>query len=561
MILFQDEDLYYGYFKRFGGCFMLNVFTVSSLEKVFLDGDLQDENYNSFSLLQNEFGAFQLVVKSDEKLMLEIKTESLLDVRCFEVKNIPAKKICNGGDDYYLRKAPGLYPDLLCECDELEADENFRSLYFEVKAKKEKAGIYPVKVLLINNGRILCEKTVNVEIIGAEIPEQKLICTHWFHTDCIHTYYDVPVFSEDYWRITENFIKAAAEHGINLLLTPLFTPPLDTAIGKERPTVQLVDVSLEKGKYTFGFSKLHRWIEIAERNGIKYFEMSHLFTQWGAKHAPKIMATVNGEYKQIFGWKTRAAGKKYTDFLRAFAKELCAFLKKEGVEKQCFFHVSDEPSKKRIRYYGKRSALIRELFGEFTIIDALSDLEFYKKGLIKNPIPSIRSAEDFYGKVPELWTYYCCGPDDGHYSNRFFGMPLQRTRVIGYQFYKYDVKGFLQWGLNFWYSQLSDHPINPFETSDADGAFPAGDAFVLYPGEGGKPLASIRFKAFREALQDQRALQLLESLIGREKTLAILESDGEIKFNEYPMNAQWQLKKREEINAAVKNAVSGAVVI
>ena len=128
-------------------------------------------------------------------------------------------------------------------------------------------------------------------------------------------------------------------------------------------------------------------------------------------------------------------------------------------------------------------------------------------------------------------------------------------RVLGYQLYKYNIKGFLQWGLNFWYSQLSDHPINPFETSDYDGAFPAGDAFVLYPGEGGKALASIRFKAFREAFQDQRALQLLEKLAGREETLRILQNDGEIKFNEYPHSSEWQLKKREEINNAIKNLI------
>ena len=534
---------------------MLNVVTLSSLCKVFFDEAPKDENFKSFSLLQNEYGAFQLALKSDEKIKLSVKIESELNVACCEVKNIPAQKVCSKGDDYYLRKEAGLFPDLLCECDEIEADVDWKSLRFEIKTEDEKAGVYPVKVTLSDGEKAVCEKTVEVEVIGARLPEQKLICTNWFHTDCIHTYYDVPVFSEEYWRITENFARAAAEHGVNFLLTPLFTPPLDTAVGKERPTVQLVDVSLEDGKYTFGFSKLHRWIEMCRRSGIKYFEMSHLFTQWGAMHTPKIMATVDGKYKQLFGWKTWAASKKYTEFLRAFANELIPFLKKEGVDKQCFFHVSDEPSMERLRDYGKRSALIKELFGEFPIIDALSDFEFYKKGIIKNPIPCINHAEEFYGNVPELWIYYCCGPDSGHYPNRFFGMPLQRMRVLGYQLYKYDIKGFLQWGLNFWYSQLSDHPIDPFKTSDSDGAFPAGDAFVLYPGEGGKPLASIRFKAFREALQDQRALQLLESLTGREKALSVLESDGEIKFNEYPMCSEWQLKKREEINSAIKNAL------
>ncbi|MCQ2471226.1 MAG: DUF4091 domain-containing protein [Clostridia bacterium] len=534
---------------------MLQTIVLSSLTKVFLDEAPKDEKFSCFSLLQNEYGAFQIALKSDEKIELKIKIESDLDVSCFEVKNIPAKKVCSTGDEYYLRKESGLFPDLLCDCDKIIADENYRSLWFEIKTNKENCGNYPVKIQLLNSEKIVSENTVTVEVIGAELPEQSLVCTNWFHTDCIHTYYDVPVFSEEYWRITENFARAAVEHGINLLLTPLFTPPLDTAVGKERPTVQLVDVTVENGEYSFGFSKLQRWIEMCNRCGVKYFEMNHLFTQWGAMHTPKIMATVDGKYKQLFGWKTWAASKKYTEFLTAFSKELIAFLKAEGVEKRCYFHVSDEPSMERIRDYGKRSALIKELFGEFPIIDALSDFDFYKKGIIKNPIPCINSAEKFYGNVPELWTYYCCGPDKDFYPNRFFGMPLQRTRVLGYQLYKYDIKGFLQWGLNFWYSQLSDHPINPFETSDSDGAFPAGDAFVLYPGEGGKALASIRFKAFREAFQDQRALQLLEKLAGREEALKILQNDGEIKFNEYPHSSEWQLKKREEINSAIKNLI------
>ena len=57
--------------------------------------------------------------------------------------------------------------------------------------------------------------------------------------------------------------------------------------------------------------------------GIEYFEMSHLFTQWGAKHAPKIVAIDSkGREKKIFGWKTRTSSKEYDKFLRAFASEL-----------------------------------------------------------------------------------------------------------------------------------------------------------------------------------------------------------------------------------------------
>ena len=306
--------------------------------------------------------------------------------------------------------------------------------------------------------------------------------------------------------------------------------------------------------YTFGFDKLRRWFEMGERCGIRAYEMSHLFTQWGAMHAPKIMATVDGEYKQIFGWKTWAASKKYEAFLRAFAKALRAFLGEAGMLERCWFHISDEPSMDRIRDYGRRSRLVRELFPDSPVMDALSDYAFYQRGLLPQPIPCVNHAAEFAGRVPQLWTYYCGGPQDGHYPNRLLAMPSHRNRVMGLLMYRYDVRGFLHWGLNFWYSTLSDHPVDPFNQTEPEFSFPAGDACVLYPGDDGEPLVSLRFKVFRDGLQDQRALELLESKIGREKTCALLEHDGSLAFNAYPRSAQWLLETRERINRAIGEA-------
>lgn len=532
---------------------MLTCTLCSSLKKIFPDEVPPQEGFTGLSLLRREYGAFQVALQSDRCAVYDIAVESDLNVRTFAVCNFPVQKACNdNADDYYLRKTPGLYPDLLRPTDSISVGEGTCAVWFEIGAGEYADGVHTVHVRFSENGQTAAECTVSVEIIPAALPEQSLICTHWFHTDCISTYYNVPVFSEEYWRITENFVCAAVEHGVNFLLTPLFTPPLDTAVGKERPTVQLVDVTLQDGKYSFGFDKLHRWFQMCLRCGVQYFEMSHLFTQWGAMHAPKIMATVDGKYKQLFGWKTWAASKKYTAFLRTLAPELDAFLRAEGVADRCRFHVSDEPSMERIKEYGKRSALIRELFPDYPVTDALSDFDFYERGLLKEPIPCIDRAAKFAGHVPALWTYYCCCPGNEYFPNRFMAMPSQRNRVLGYQMYKYEVKGFLQWGLNFWYSQLSDHPIDPFTSSDPKGSFPEGDAYVLYPGENGEPLVSLRFKVFRDALQDQRALNLLESLIGRKKTLELLESDGVLTFNEYPHSDAWQLQKREQINRAIK---------
>lgn len=125
--------------------------------------------------------------------------------------------------------------------------------------------------------------------------------------------------------------------------------------------------------------------------------------------------------------------------------------------------------------------------------------------------------------VPNLWVYYCCG--QGYkVSNRFFGMPSARNRIIGTQFYKYNVAGFLQWGFNFYNAQLSMYHIDPFAVTDADGAFPSGDAFVVYPGPDGTPWKSLRLLTFNEALNDLRAFRLLESFTSREFVMDLLEA-------------------------------------
>ena len=305
----------------------------------------------------------------------------------------------------------------------------------------------------------------------------------------------------------EKFFRNAAAHGINLLLTPVFTPPLDTKVGGERPTVQLVKVFKNHGVYSFDFSLLAKWIDLAEKCGITHFEISHLFTQWGAEFTPKIIALTDGREERIFGWDVPANSPEYEKFLGAFLPELTAFLRAGSLEDRVFFHTSDEPHNGHEKSYGFAANLLKKYLDGFRTLDALSDVKYYRKGLVPLPVPVETKIEDFVAaKVPELWTYYCCYPGKT-YSNRFITMPSSRNRVMGLLLYRYGIKGFLHWGYNFYYSQFSIKPLNPYICTDADGAFPAGDSFVVYPGKDGEPEDSLRLEVFHEALQDQRALQ------------------------------------------------------
>ena len=530
---------------------------LSSLEKVMRNEPAENIDYNRFSMLNNEKKSFQLYIKADsETISLDIKSD-LNCIKVFTVEYMPSGFAINKktADDYVLRSKDGYYPDLLLPVEKsIKLENGCRTLWFEIDSENPlAAGEHSIE-LTVSDDDTAAGTSVMVEVIDCPLEKQSLIFTNWFHTDCLMQEYGVEAFSEKYWKIVENYLRTAVRHGMNCVLTPLFTPSLDIAVGGERPTVQLVDVTVTNGKYTFNFDKLLTWIETAQKCGIEYFEMAHFFTQWGAKFAPKIMATVNGKYKKLFWWRTLVISRKYKKFLTQFSTELNALLESLNLKNKVLIHVSDEPNMSHIFTYRIAAKLIHKLFKGYKIIDALSDFKFYSTGLIDTPIPANNHIEPFIGKVSELWTYYCCAQDDKYVSNRFFSIPSQRNRVLGYQLYKYDVKGFLHWGYNFWNTRYSKEKINPYEVTDAGGFFQSGDSFVVYPKADGTPLCSLRLKVFYDGFQDMMALQTLEKLTGRENALKVLEQglDNELTFFEYPHSIEWQLATRERINKAIK---------
>lgn len=537
----------------------MEIFVLSSLEKVFSDERPSTSEFKGFSMLKNERSSFQIAFFNEKSCDVTFKLSGKLSefAKIYTVKEVPVGTAAfeDNSDDFYLRKTSGNYPDCLVPVNGAFKAEGGKwySLWVEIIPNGNCIGKSAIEV------EICADETktasVEIEVIDAELPKQELIYTNWYHSDCICNYYNIEPFSDEFWRINKNFIKTAVEHGMNCILTPLFTPPLDTEIGGERRTVQLVKVHRRGGKYSFNFKDFRKWVAVCRECGIEYFEMSHFFTQWGAKHAPKIVATDRkGREKKIFGWDTRTSSKEYDDFLRQFAKALIKVVDSEGICDKCFLHVSDEPHTKDLKTYKKRAALIKEIFPGFKVIDALSDFDFYAKGVVENPIPCEDCIEPFVGNVPELWTYYCCCQGYSDIPNRFMSMPSLRNRILGTILYKYDVKGFLHWGYNFYNTQYSIKAIDPFKVTDAGGSFPSGDSFVVYPAKNGEALASLRLKVFYDAFQDLTALKLLESKIGREKVLEFLEKDliKPLIFSEYPHENAWLLEMREKINQKIK---------
>ena len=520
-----------------------------SLEKVLPDRRPEELSTGVPVLLKNQKWSFQLAYTCQNDDFGETSTTFCLRctgtaraaLRLFQVELVPCDYPCHGTwDDNYLTTRPCLLPDLLrpAEWDETfkAVPAQWRSLWLTLDASLLEPGCAAMELELVDpDGCQLAVFSLSVQILQQALPPQTLLQTQWFHADCLADYYRVPVFSEEHWRILDHFMASAAEHGINMLLTPVFTPPLDTARGGERTTVQLVDVLLADGQWSFGFDRLRRWVNMARSHGITEIEVAHLFTQWGAEFTPKIMVHTSSGLEKRFGWHTSAVGGEYTRFLRAFLPALKQELDDLVGLAHVWFHISDEPHDKEKATYAAAKATVADLLEGCHVIDALSSYDIYQEGIVEKPVVCNDCIQTFVDHgVTGLWTYYCTVQAVA-VPNRFIAMPSARNRILGALLYGYDLEGFLHWGFNFYNSQRSVRHIDPFRVTDAGEAFPSGDAFLVYPGPDGTAWGSIRGEVLKEALQDLRLLRLCESRIGRRRTVDLLRAvGGEMSFTHYP---------------------------
>jgi len=309
---------------------MIETHLFSSLIKVFPDEKPVASELKYGSMLGGETYSFQIAYSNPDRIPAPIKVEAEGDlaqftlfrrVGFFPVENM-GECLREGAEKLgFERRKPGLYPDILYPDMEWThcCAGNWYSIWAEIRLPKDyPAGEYDLKLKLkyrfdIKSNDFLDSEsmTLKMKVIPANLPKQTLTHTEWFYCDCLANYYHLEPWSEPFWKVLENYFTNFAAHGINLLLTPIFTVALDTAQDKERLTTQLIGVQKSGDQYTFDFSLLKRWIDLAQKCGIEQFEFSHLFKQGGGKYPVKVVAEEDGVLKKIFDWNMSAQDPAY----------------------------------------------------------------------------------------------------------------------------------------------------------------------------------------------------------------------------------------------------------
>ncbi|MDO5732790.1 MAG: DUF4091 domain-containing protein [Eubacteriales bacterium] len=534
----------------------------SNLDTLFFDSNEWSQNASDqpivsrTCLFRGEYAYLQFVYDGDLATRLTLHLEVPFQAKLYRVVCVPSSypaPPAAESDDDYLRKSAGLYPDLL---EEVNFDE-----------------IHPKTAYLLELnylGRLSGSSTIGLdfapragsyefelELYSEALPEIDLWHSEWMHVDCLSDYYAVEAFSEAHFGAIEAFATEARKLMCNCIYTPVFTPALDVELGRHRSFAQLLKIRLEQVEnrylYDFDFSLVERYMKLMDRLGFRRFEISHLFSQWGAAYAIDIYAEVSENAEtalrsdfsnagpvhrgktRIFGNEQEASDPRYIDFLKQFLRAFRSFLVERDYFDRVILHISDEPSLDHLAHYRSLvDALAPELRG-FACMDAQTESAYLGIESLCDFVIALDRYESLASSVEakrNLWLYFCCvqAPDC---VNRFMAMPLWRQRSLGYLLYAFDVDGFLHWGLNFYNSQFSRRQLNPYQVTDADAAFPSGDAFLLYPGPGLRPQTSLRSMALLEAMMDYRRLRYLETKIGRSATIEALPVPSEISSKFY----------------------------
>lgn len=496
--------------------------------------------------LLNQGFQFQILVDTavdiEEKICIESSLENYIQAyRVYDVKGGYEHRRNKKTDDYYIKPVDDMYPDLLKKADKIKAKQGEKVvLLIDVSAQEKPVGVHTIEIKIGKQSTIFTLQVMNASLVPTD-----LIVTHWMHIDCICDYYNVLPFGNEFYKIFDTFLTAYVEMGNTMILLPAFTAPLDTAVGHERTTTQLVGVTKCGETYDFDFTKMKEYLNFCIAHGVKYFEHSHLFTQWGAEFCPKIIVKENEKEYNAFGWAVRSDDLRYQNFLREYLKALTEFLEEEHLSDKLFLHITDEPKPEDIERYKSLSTLVKENARGLKTMDALSEYSFAKEKAVDMPIVVMNSKElSLFDENKML--YYCVEVDNEYITNHLLNMPLQRTEILGMQLYETQAKGFLSWAYNFYSAEFSLSRIDPYNDATSGGGFPAGDPFIVYPGKDGVE-PSVRFFSLKRAFEDYRLLKSVEEKIGKEQTLELLHENGVRGVHEYPRSVVWHEGFREKL--------------
>ena len=110
---------------------------------------------------------------------------------------------------------------------------------------------------------------------------------------------------------------------------------------------------------------------------------------------------------------------------------------------------------------------------------------------------------------------------------------------------------------NYYYARMSqgffDPQVDPTYYKNL-----VGCTYLVYFDRDGSPMSSLREKQMRDAMNDYRALMLLDSLVGKERVLSICEGvlGAPIDIYTLPADGAQMIELRNTVNLEIRKALN-----
>jgi hypothetical protein len=158
--------------------------------------------------------------------------------------------------------------------------------------------------------------------------------------------------------------------------------------------------------------------------------------------------------------------------------------------------------------------------------------------------PSV--AEELRKQGKEVWWYTCLLPFNPYPHLAIYQSGID-PRMIPLLSWKYNVDGYLSWGIDVWPDASTASTQNPKwpqgDWTFKDYLYPPGDGYMMYPGPNGQPWSSVRMENFRDGMEDYEYLTLLKN------RLAVL--DKKVKSSVKSEQLKDRIRKLLEIDQSV----------
>lgn len=537
---------------------ILTVRSVDPLEKIFKETSVFNAREPLAHVARGEHATIQYVVRPQCAVSsltaqagpLINGADTLADIRIGYIGYVHVGRNTPSPSRDKLVSASGLYPDPIIEKESIDIDAGeTQPVWITVTVPIDAGpGLYSGELTLsgtINGSDFSKKVPLQVRVYPVTIDKTSLWVTNWYsasphNLELVFGEKDIPRYSEKYWEYIRLLAQKMAEYRQNVaIISPL----------------QLSEYSLdERGNYVIDFSNFDRTVDIFMDEGVLgRIEGGHIGGREGGWISDFVVSVPIVENGAVTFKSMSIREEDARKFYRAFIPSLTKHLAEKGWDKIYMQHLMDEPIPENVDTYIEIANFIRQLGPELKIVEACHSKDVGNSVQIWVPQLDYMDIDyEFYKKRAaagdEIWFYTCLNPK-GEYANRFVELPLIKTRILHWINFRYNIPGYLHWGLNFWNN-------DPYREStgiqlESGTILPGGDAWIVYPGDR-KLYSSIRLEAMRDGIVDYELLKMLEERYPEEA--AELARQVVYRFDYYDINVDAFREKRIKILTLLSEA-------